>query len=194
MSAFLKLTHHPLFSAFGLFTPTIELGRRVPELRPRCCLPASGQTCYFPNQKSICNFLQTLPTQTKKVLRARREQTDSFFFLLSLLFFFFPTSNPRINPAEQNCTHTHTHFSFRLLQQSVLSSLQQRVHCRSVNEQRLTALSRLSMQHHTNTSCRCFSIFNLIFYLLQTYTLTIRACQVGAINKIVLLSVFVEIE
>lgn len=149
----------------------------------------------FPKSEIHLQLLaNTSHTDEKGIKSSARANWLFFFFLLSLLFFFFPTSNPRINPAEQNCTHTHTHFSFRLLQQSVLSSLQQRVHCRSVNEQRLTALSRLSVQHHTNTSCRCFSIFNLIFYLLQTYTLTIRACQVGAINKIVLLSVFVEIE
>ena len=88
LSAFLKLTHRPLFSVFGLFTPTTELGRCVPELRPRCCLPASGQTCYFPNQKSICNFLRTLPTQTKKELRARREQTECFVVAVVVFFLF----------------------------------------------------------------------------------------------------------
>lgn len=66
LTAFLKLTRHPLFSAFGLFTPTVERGRSALELRPRSRLPASGQTRYFPNHKSIRNFSQTLPTQTRR--------------------------------------------------------------------------------------------------------------------------------
>lgn len=61
LAASLKVTRRPPSPPRGLCTPTAARRRSAPRRRPRRHLPTAGQTCSFPNQKSISNVSHSFP-------------------------------------------------------------------------------------------------------------------------------------
>lgn len=61
LAASLKVTRRPPSPPRGLRTPTAARRRSAPWRHPRRHLPTAGQTCSFPNQKSICNVSHSFP-------------------------------------------------------------------------------------------------------------------------------------
>lgn len=112
----LKMTPHPLFSLFGLCPPTVERGCSALRLRPRLRLSAGGQTCYFPNQKSICNLSHFLPHRLKVFQFSKSK--SCWVFASSTAFF-----KPVRHCLSHHTSHSTSHSLVKLPYQSFNYSL-----------------------------------------------------------------------